>query len=1190
MRFTKQIGVILTAFLLFASLFTGRALADNVYGSIRGTVTDVTGAAIVGATVTATNTKTGIVTTVKTDAKGRYDFVQLAIGDYSVKMAQTGFKTEDTVGITLVVNQVYTLDLQLAAGGAQDIVEVKGDAVQVDKEDIQLKTLFTDQQLVDLPLISRNFTALAQLTPGVQASSDRFGTYSANGSQSNQQSYLINGQDSNDLPLNSIAIVPSPDALSQLNLITSTINAEYGRNSGSIYNALIKSGTNSIHGSGFEFYRDTFLDSKNFFQYVSGKPVFHQNEYGGTVGGPIIKDKLFQFLSYQGFRSRALNATENLTILNASEISGNLTGDPAIVSKNAIPFALTGPTGACGPGTTMTTWLTCFNGVNATSATASSANNMLNTNQYNAISKTLASQFLAGKVNTGTNGYIWNANTIQGYDQGILRTDYTITAKDSLWFTVFFQSSPSTDDVPFTGATVPGFGDSNARHYKQFNTSYTHTFSSNVINEFRIGYTRFNYGAVQPQKAVQPSSVGFQINSQNTASAGLPYISVGGNYAFALGFSTNGPQPRKDQTYQLDDNFTIVKGAHSFKLGIDARRFQVDNPFYGRNNGSFAFAGNSKYSSGNAGLDFLLGIPDSYGQASGGRIDAKAYETYSYAQDTWKALPNLVLNYGIGWQIDSTLDNLQNKGLGINCVSLSGQQSTVFPTAPAGLLLPGDTGCSKSGYRMHYGHLGPRFGFDYSPDAGMLSGGGAKKLAIRGGIGLYYNRPEEELALQNLGAVPFSQSSSGAADLGGVPGFTNPFADVTGNAALSEANKFPFTPPAPGNTTVNFAQFTPLSINTTNPNLTAPSAYNFNLNVQRELPSRMLAQVGYVGSLARHTIRAYENNPITLAGIAACAATPACVTNRSTQHFQYPTHSVLPGNIFGSDGQQSSDGASNYNSLQASLHKDPTHGFSFLAAYTYSHALDNDSGYENSYGRPTVPYAQYAALNYGDSQYDARHRLVVSYTYEVPIPRAIHGFARTLLGSVKVSGITTVATGFPVSLTDGGTYASLSCDGYSYYGCSDYPNRTAPGKPATFNARSATGPSLGSYLGTSGIGGTTASNNVQTIKTNLFFQPTAFVHETGCGLVVGCTPVYGQFGNASRDFFHGPGINNTDAQVSKVFTYQEKYRVELRMEGYNLFNHTQFSLPSGSATSTNFGRVTAAASGRTVQLAGKFYF
>jgi hypothetical protein len=182
-----------------------------------------------------------------------------------------------------------------------------------------------------------------------------------------------------------------------------------------------------------------------------------------------------------------------------------------------------------------------------------------------------------------------------------------------------------------------------------------------------------------------------------------------------------------------------------------------------------------------------------------------------------------------------------------------------------------------------------------------------------------------------------------------------------------------------------------------------------------------------------------------------------------------------------------------------------------------------------------------------------------------------------------MSGITTVATGFPVSLTDGGTYASLTCDSYSYYGCSDYPFRTAPGKPATFNPRNATGLGLLPYSG-SPLPTTPAT------KTNLYFQPTAFVHETLCGLVSPCTPTWGLIGNASRDFFHGPGINNTDLQVSKVFVYQEKYRVELRMEGYNVFNHTQFSAPSGSATSSNFGRVTSAASGRTVQLAGKFYF
>jgi hypothetical protein len=1178
------------ALLLVLLLAGGEAWADNVYASIRGSVTDATGAAVVGATVTATEIATGIVTKVKSDSKGRYDFVQLAVGKYQVSVMQTGFKTLTTDAITLTVNQVYELNAPLAVGGTQDVVEVKADAVQVDLTDTQLKTAITAQQIVDLPLLSRNFTQLEQLTPGVQASSDRFGSFSANGSQSNQSSYLINGQDSNDLPLNTVAIVPSPDAISEFSLITSTLNAEYGRNSGAIVNALIKSGTNSIHGSGFEFYRDTFLDSKNFFQFTSGKPVFHQNEYGGTIGGPIIKDKLFQFLSYQGFRSRNLNATENLTILNSAELSGNFTGDAAITSTKPIPFAITGPAGPCGPGTAATQWNQCFS--------TGAAGQNISTANFNPVAKTLANTYLAGKVNTGTNGYIWNANTKQGYDQGILRTDYTIAPMDTLWFLVFFQSSPSSDDVPFTGATVPGFGDVNSRHYKQFVTSYTHTFSANIVNEFRVGYTRFNYGAVEPQKATQPSSVGFAINSQNTAAAGLPAVTVGGNYLFELGFSTNGPQPRKDQTYQVNDNFTIVRGAHSIKLGIDARRFQVDNPFYGRNNGSFSFAAGGTFSSGNAGLDFLLGIPDSYGQASGGRIDAKAYETYSFIQDTWKATPTLVLNYGIGYQLDTTLDNLQNKGLGVNCISLAGQQSSVFPTAPAGLLFPGDKGCTKSGYTNDYDHFGPRFGFDYSPDLGRLSGGSAKKLAIRGGLGYYFNRAEEELSLQNLGAVPFAQNSSGAADTSvvtgttttvGSPAFTNPFADVANRPGLGEANKFPFTPPTVGSA-VNFGQFYPLSLNSTNPKLSAPQSMNFNLNIQREMPSNVVAQVGYVGSLGRHLIRAYENNPITLPNIAVCASTPACITGRISQHVQYPTHSVLPGNILASDGQQSSDGASNYNSLQASLNKGPTHGFSFLAAYTYSHALDNASGYENSYARTTNPYPGYDYLNYGDSGYDARHRFVISYTYELPVPRAIHGFARTLLGSVKFSGITTEATGFPIDLTDSSTYSSLSCDQYGYYGCTENPNRVSLGKIQKLNVRSATGLGLGSYTGSSGLGGVTATNPTPTVKTDLYFQPSNFTHETGCGLTVGCTPIYGHFGNAGRDFFHGPGINNTDLQVSKVFTLMERYRVELRMEGYNVWNHTQFSLPSGNANSTNFGRVTAAAAGRTVQLAGKLYF
>src|ERR1700676_2799585 len=276
--------------------------ADNVYASIRGVVTDPSGAAVPNATVTAINTDTGIVTRTTSSTDGIYVFPQLAIGTYKVTATAQGFKTFQTSQFVLTVNQIYNLPIKFDLGATSEVVEVRADTAQVETTNIQLQTLVDEKKIVDLPLINRNWTALEQLTPGVVAASDRFGSYSANGSQSNQSSYLINGVDSNDLPLNTTAFIPSPDALQEFNIITNTINPEYGRNSGAVVNAVVKSGTNQFHGDAFEFYRDTFLNTRNWL--TGTVPVFHQNVFGGVIGGPIWKDHTFAFFSFQGRKNR----------------------------------------------------------------------------------------------------------------------------------------------------------------------------------------------------------------------------------------------------------------------------------------------------------------------------------------------------------------------------------------------------------------------------------------------------------------------------------------------------------------------------------------------------------------------------------------------------------------------------------------------------------------------------------------------------------------------------------------------------------------------------------------------------------------------------------------------------------------------------------------------------------------------
>ena len=1139
-----RLGVFRYSLLLLVA-WSGSAWAQQLTAQIKGAVTDASGASVPDASVTATNADTRVATNVPSKSDGSFEFLQLPIGTYDVTVTKQGFRSSTITGIKLSLDQIYNLPVSLEVGRVSESVQVEANATQVETSTTQLSTVIESKTIVDLPLNGRNWVQLQQLAPGAVSSSDRFGSnYATNGSQSQQNSFLINGADSIDLPLNTPAIIPSPDAIGEFNLITSSINPEYGRNSGAILNAVIKSGTNQVHGDAFEFYRDTFLDGRNLFQVT--KPVFHQNQFGGTVGGPVWKDHTFFFLSYQGTRNRSPQAGGQVTVFSQAQRSGTFTDLASAPASAVSPIPLVGSNGqtyAAG-----TPYRTIF------------AGNVIPAVDFNPISQKLLSY--VPLPNLPGNIYSFNPITTTRSDQGIARLDHNFGPKDSAFVSLFFQNTPTADTLPFTGSTLPGFGDQNIAAYKAATADWSHTFSPTTLNEVRLSYLRFNYLAVVPQTPTLPSTLGFAINPQNTASAGIPFIGVTG--LFSLGFSTNGPQPRIDETYEIADNFSKVSGNHTMKFGFDGKRYNVDNPFFGRNNGSYSFGGTGRYSTGDPGADFLLGIPDSYGQGSGGWIVARTYEYYFYAQDSWKARNNLIFNYGAGYQIDTPLENQHFDQEALNCF-FPGQQSTIFPTAPLGLLFPGDTGCTKSGYHPHYDHVGPRFGFAYSPGG---SDNAPSKVSIRGGFGIYFNRSEEELALQNLGAVPFSLTSSGIGDVGGRPSFANPFVDIATGRTL--ANKFPFTPATPGSTNVNFSSYLPLSINTVSPNFTSPYAMNYNLNVQRELPGSMVLQLGYVGAQGRHLILDYEGNPISLAGQAACAADIQCINNRNNQHVLYPSHALrAPGNIFASVGIQGTEGVSSYNSFQASLRKNLSHGLMFQASYTFGHSIDDGSGYENSGtgSRGMNPFN--FALNRGDSSFDARQRFVINYDYEVPhLSRFFnHAIVRTTLDGWHLAGITTLQTGFPITLSDTG-YRSLSCDAQSYYACPDAPNNVAPIQ--LYNIRN------------SSIANLTRSSKTPALP-YYYFNPNDFALEP-----------FGTFGNAGRNNFHGPGINNTDVSLSKriYLTANERHVIELRLEGYNVFNHTQFSTTgtTGNINSSNFGRNLSAAAARTVQLGAKFYF
>ena len=1057
---------------------------------------------------------------------------------------------------------------------------------------MQLNNVVDSKQMVELPLIGRNFTGLELIEPGVQSSSDRFGTYSVSGAETQQSEFLINGADSNDLALNTLSIAPNLDAIDQFNLIEGPLNAEYDRNSGGIVSATIKQGTNHIHGDAFEFYRDTFLNTGNFFQYNTSTDrktvtTFHQNIFGGTIGAPILKDKLFVFGAYQGTRQVVPGqnlATGNANVFTTAQRTGDFSTDLAaggnqigytINPANPIPAGLS--IGSC-PGAT--TWGACI----------AENGGVFAPTDFNPLAAKLLAQYVPPANSSGTN-YVFNSTTATTADQFIGRFDYSLNPKNQFTFLGIYQKQAVVSNIPFTGATVPGFTEDDQEHIQQYTFDYVRQLASTLVNDFAVHYTRFNYAAVEPAQAVSPSSYGFSISPENVAGESLPLVGVG-SY-FSLGFSNNGPQPRIDQVYQIDDNLSKSLGKHQFKFGYDGRKFEVSNPFSANNNGTYSFSNSGAYSSGDPGLDFLLGNPDSYAQGSGAQIQANAFLNYLYAQDTWRVTNAVTLSYGLGYQIDTTLHNRQYGGEAISCF-IPGQQSGIFPSAPLGMNYPGDPGCTDSASaHTRFGDFGPRVGFAWAPDLGFLSGGNSKKFAIRGGFGIYYNRSEEETSLNNLDTPPFGLSSKGAQDYdqAGVPGFGNPYVDLVaapgapGSAATPYASKFPYTFPTAG-AAVNYLQYEPFSINTYASNFRSPYAENIQLSVEREFPARLVSRVSYVASLGHHNQITYEGDPETAAGHAACLADTAVCGNptnsayRDAQSFYFPGNTAygtslvnpaLGGPAIPSVGEVGSEGASNYNGIQVSLEKAATHGLQFQLSYTYSHAMDNSSSYENSgYGSSGRGYNQYfPSLSYGDSTYDARQRLVFAPIYVVPFKRSGSTFSpiNVLLSGWQVSGIVTLATGFPFDTAyNGSSSNSLYCSpDVSFYACPDEPNTTGP--LVRDNPRVKTGN-----------------------HTN-WFTPSNFA----------IAPL-GTFGDAHRDLYHGPGINNTNMILAKNFALSSDgvRTLQLRMESDNVFNHTNFANPASSFSTSgnqletgNSGQITGVQStypARETQLAAKIYF
>jgi len=539
--------------------------------------------------------------------------------------------------------------------------------------------------------------------------------------------------------------------------------------------------------------------------------------------------------------------------------------------------------------------------------------------------------------------------------------------------------------------------------------------------------------------------------------------------------------------------------------------------------------------------------------------------------------PNLTLTFGTGWSIDTPL--VDNYHANHSMIAFRpGQQSTIFTNAPLGYVFQGDRGIHATG-TTKYGHFGPRFGFAWSP-------GKSGKWSVRGGYGIYFNRSLEEQSLQFILSPPYGVFSGGAGDAGLSPSFAAPFTDIAGRGSIP--NKFPSPVNPPSN--IDFSPFLPMSINVVDPNSSVPYSQNYNLTVERQLPGTAVLSLGWVGAQGRHEIITRELNPgINQAG---CAADPSCSGgNRLFQNILFPNNFPFPGGTFGSIGNIQTTGISNYNSLQATLNKRMSHGLQTFVAYTWSHAFDDGSGFENAgfggggfggfgFLRGTDPFNQ-TLRDYGPSVYDARHRLVVTYTYEIP---PIHHFsnwaAKRFFEGWRMNGITTFQTGFPLDVADGG-FSSLTCEAFAFYQCPDIPSVvSAPvyGDPHTDSFAN----TIRQNVSAANNLGCRTTPRVIASQDHYWFNPNTFA-----------LPACGTFGNAGRNILRGPKIGNFDWGFYKDTAITEKTRLELRFEFFNLWNHTQFLVSGTGITninSKNFGRILNAQNPRLIQLAAKFYF